>query len=219
MKKSIKATAKQFKELCESLEQKIQSGKTPTARELQSFRRLESELSRHVEGQIRIYLPSFPTAERYSGINRGTLHRYTKQGHLQRYENGFLKEDLDKLVEDRQQRDSMVNNSSRLYDQIQQATLRYRKMKTRREEIFVKQLQGEFLPVKDVEAVFVSRAYELSRSLLILSRRVSHKLATVTTRDYKEVINVVNAEVRRVMDAYSRPLDIGMQERRLHRRH
>ena len=196
---SIESKVKRFQRLCDEINDKIDANKRVTVKELRTFRQLESELSHSAKTSDKNVYTSYRAAEVYSGINRGTLHRYVQQGRLQRKDNGFLRSDLDRIVSERKNQGSRYT----IYDEIKNEELKYRKWKAIREELIVKQLQESSIPVENMKIAFEARAYELSRSLLFLSRMVSHKIAAKTSNEYKFVSNIIDEEVRQFMDAYS----------------
>ncbi|MEW6440727.1 MAG: hypothetical protein AB1640_07280 [bacterium] len=69
-----------------------------------------------------------------------------------------------------------------------------------------RQREGELLPRTEIEKGHVDRILELKRSLFLLSRRIGHRVAVGSEQKLKDVVAVVDAEVRLFLEAYSRPL-------------
>lgn len=86
--------------------------------------------------------------------------------------------------------------------------MRYRAARNKREEFIIRQLEGQLLSKEEVERAFTARAYELARSLLLLSRRVAHRVAAAYEKQTKEVVTIIDEEAFHFLNGYSRPADI-----------
>ena len=70
------------------------------------------------------------------------------------------------------------------------------------------QLEKKLIPVDEIEQAFTERAFELSRRLLLMSRRVGQRIAGRAKKVYTEVVEIIDDEVRQAMNDYARPIKI-----------
>lgn len=82
----------------------------------------------------------------------------------------------------------------------------YRKERALITQMTREQMEKKLVAVEAVEAGFSDRAYELSRRLLLMSRRIGQRLAGKSKRLYNEVCDVIDVEVRSAMNDYARPM-------------
>ena len=76
------------------------------------------------------------------------------------------------------------------------------------------QLEKKLGPIDVFEREFTERAYELTRRLMLLSRRISHKVAGKSKRALKDVSTVIDDEVHAMLEEYSRPITVEYEPRR-----
>jgi len=84
----------------------------------------------------------------------------------------------------------------------------YRKERARMARLDRRARQGSLLPRTEVEKAFADRAFEFARGILHLSRRVAHKVAEKGTKPLREVEKILDSEARRLLDEYSRPIEV-----------
>ena len=70
------------------------------------------------------------------------------------------------------------------------------------------QLEKQLIPVDEIEQAFTERAFELSRRLLLMSRRVGQRISGRAKKVYNEVVEIIDDEVRQAMNDYARPIKI-----------
>lgn len=70
------------------------------------------------------------------------------------------------------------------------------------------QLEKKLVPVEEVTTAFTERCFELTRRMLLLSRRVAHRVAAASKQVQKKVVDIIDEEVRQAMDEYARPIDM-----------
>jgi len=179
---------------------RIAGGEILKPSEYRTLNKLEVELKR---GHDDEYL-NYDGAAEFLGCSKRTLHLRIKKGEIKQEADGtFKKSHLQeiKMLYLPKQQDGK--------EELRQAELRYRHWKALREELIVQQLQGKLVSIEEVERQFALRAYELTRGLMFLSRRVGHSLAGKSKKKLKECIDCVDKEVHELMTRYSRNMAIG----------
>ena len=83
---------------------------------------------------------------------------------------------------------------------------KWRKERAHIAEIQRKELEGRLIPVETVEEQFTARAYEFSRSLMLMPRRIASRLAIKSKKPLQEVMEIVEQEARRILENYSRAM-------------
>jgi len=194
----------------QGLVKKAASGHELNASELKEFRKLENEISSHLNGKAQQGPGIFKTLQEaadYAGVTKRTIsYHINKSKKIALEPDGTIKQEtVDAWLKagGGKHKKKIITT----HEKTEKANYRYRVAKAEREELIVDQLRKKLIPVDDVERAFENRAYELARSLLVLSRRIGHKVAAKGSQDYKAVVAIIDKEVHRLMDAYSRGLD------------
>ncbi|MCE5335581.1 MAG: hypothetical protein LLG06_13435 [Desulfobacteraceae bacterium] len=83
----------------------------------------------------------------------------------------------------------------------------------RKERVLISRIEREQLerrlgPVEEWGRALTDRAFELSRRLLLMSRRIAHRIAAVSQKTQQEVTAIVDDEIRQAMNDYARPIDL-----------
>lgn len=87
-------------------------------------------------------------------------------------------------------------------------TFRLKTAKAELAEMERDEMKGKLIRRCDVERGFTERAYEFSRGLLMLKRRVSSKIAEKSKLMLREVEEILDAEARELLEQYTRPLNV-----------
>lgn len=210
------ADIKQF----QTLLTKIQSGKNLTATESKKYDKLKVKLKKHVgidededdetvgNGRPPNKISVMNDAADYCGFSVRTLKYHIGRGNIKQNPDGsFDRAILDKFLQQHKGRKKVTaDQDPESGDGIYNAEYRYRLARAEREELIVRQLKGELIPVEEVEQMFTDRAYEHARRLLMLSRRIAHKVSDKSKKTLKEVAAIIDKEVYDIMDGYTRPM-------------
>jgi len=92
-------------------------------------------------------------------------------------------------------------------DEAQRWLTEFRKERAKITALERKQREGSLIPIKEVERAFTARCYEFSRTLLLMPRRISHRLAAKSKKRLREVEAILDDEVRQYLASYSRPIE------------
>jgi hypothetical protein len=84
----------------------------------------------------------------------------------------------------------------------------WRKHRAAITKIELKRMEGSIILKTDVENMFTQRAFEFSRRLKILSRRVGQEVAGKCEKKYQDVVAVIDAEAFDMMREYARMITI-----------
>lgn len=84
----------------------------------------------------------------------------------------------------------------------------YRRVRVEISRRELDQLDKKLGPVDLWGAALTDRAFELTRRLLLFSRRVAHRVAATSKKTQKEVVAIIDDEIRQVMNDYARPIDL-----------
>lgn len=192
------------------LKQKAESGKVLSVKELASFSKLEKELAGELGSQV---FEDIKELEKYTGYARQTIYDAVGKGELIRQtDKTFLQDDVDVWLSAKGRKPkqlgletvtSDVDNGDR-----EKAETDYRKYRAEREQLLVEKMRGEMLPKEEVERQWVNRAIEFRTTLLLLSRRVSHKIASETGVDIKVVDEILDKEAVEILKSLTRPLEL-----------
>lgn len=193
---------------------RVAKGEQLSVAELKEFRKLEGDLNKFREqpdapADAPEIFGTMQEVADYAEVTKRTIsYHVNKSKKIKMEPDGtFQRKNVDKWLEGGGGQHTKRNKKT-THEKIKQEELKYRKWKAKREELIVKQLQESLVPVDDMISAFEARAYELARSLIVMSRRIGHRVASEGSKEYKAVLVVIDEEVRRMMDSYSRPLDI-----------
>ena len=194
--------------LYQSLLDRLTKGKTLKPSELKEFRRLETELESEKPSERDPRVPSsldnVEAAAEYAGVSIRTIRYHVTRGNLKKEPEGYFnRTEIDRWIEERKIKDG----KSKIGNEGIRADIRFRLARARREEFIVKQLKGDLIPARTIEAQFALRAYEFSRGLDTFIKRVMHKLAIKAKKPLGDVRKILEEEVRIMLDNYSRALD------------
>jgi len=192
--------------LYQDLLARISNGETLRPTELNTLERLEKELAQgRPETDLPEVLSSYDEAAEYCGFSKRTLSYHIGKGNIKQNAQGtFDRKELDRYLSTRGRKSRTPTNVT---EEIQKAELRYRKSRAAREEIIVKQLKAQLISNEEIQRQFTARAYELTRGLLVLSRRIAHKVAAKSKKKFKDVTAIIDQEVYDLLDRYSRPIE------------
>ncbi len=207
----------------EALREKAASGKILTATELNALARLEADLEDMAAGDL-VFQSAEEVAE-YSGYSKRTVWDAVKKGLLIRQDDKtYLQEDVDawlaargrKPVAGKNRNNGKTGEKETKTKNPEQACLwdradeeaRYRHYRATREKLIVERMQGELIPRDEVQRQFVARAHEYKTSMLLLSRRIAHTIAARTGMDSRDVAAIIDDEVRQLLTAISRPVEL-----------
>jgi hypothetical protein len=168
------ARVRQFKNLLE----KIRNGRASTS-DMKAFSELERQLSQ--EDEDRPSAPpaklTGPEAQEYLGISRRMLSYHTTKGNLKaNADNTYDRAELDRWAEKyrRTSKRPMPSNGNdtpqTMGEAKDQADLRYKLARARREELVTSQLEGNLYPKEDVEAALRELVTTTRKALLMLPR-------------------------------------------------
>lgn len=143
-------------------------------------------------------------AARYLGISPSIVTRAVTAGHLTPNADGtFDRDAVDKWGATLDKRVRCNDNR----DAIQAAELDYRQARAEKERLIADQLKGILVNRNTVEKQFASRAEELQRNLMVLSRRIAAQLAGKCQKTLVEVVETIDREVNLLLASYTRQLD------------
>ena len=203
-----------LKKQLDTLRKKVADGEVLSAKELRSYARLEADLADAKQEDV-VFRSSADVAE-YSGYAKRTVRDAVSKGHLPRQpDKTYLQSDVDTWLAARGKKpkkcssdgDSKTSGQQELWDRSKEEA-NYRHWRAVREKLLVKSLQGELLPRDEVYRLFVTRAHEYKTSLLLLSRRIGHKIAAESGMESTEVNKIIDAEVVDLLSQMARPFDI-----------
>lgn len=201
---------------------KVASGKALTASEISAMARFEKELK--ASGlDMPTYLDTIEDVEAYTGYKNRTIYAAIKKGELPRLaDNRFLLTAVDEWLARKGKRpqvrlaggdqDGETGDKQAEEDagdtkyNARTEESRYRHFRARREEIIVRRLQGELISREDVYREWVSRVHEFRTSILLLNRRVSHKLAEIANIETKQIDDILDAEAKTLLKTLSRKM-------------
>jgi len=203
---------------------KVASGKTLSANEISAMTRFEKEL---VGSGLDMptYLDTIEEVEVYTGYKARTIYAAIKSGDLPRLsDNRFLVEAVDAFLtkkgkrpqirlEDGEQAGSDDDDGGDAGETQYKASneeAKYRHFRAKREEIIVLRLKGELIDREEVNRAFVNRIHEFRTSLLLLNRRVSHKIAEISGIESRQVDEILDAEVKYLLKTLSRKVVINV---------
>jgi len=198
----LKASGMAKHKLLADLVSRVAAGEVLKGTEYGILTRLENELMRAEPGEEKVL---FEGACVILGCSKRTLHMRMKRGEIIQQPDGtFRKSELEAYKEKH-----LALKQGIVGEDLRKAELRYRQWKAEREELIVKQMKGQLIPIEEVERQFTLRAYELTRGLLFLSRRIAHDLAGSSKKKLKDCIEKIDGEVYLLLDRYSRAMAIG----------
>lgn len=202
---------------------KVESGKTLSATEISAMTRFEKELV-GAGLDMPTYLDTIEEVEAYTGYKPRTIYAAIKSGELPRLsDNRFLVEAVDaflakkgkrpqvRLADGDQESEADVEDGDSFAGQKFNARTeesKYRHFRARREEIIVRRLMGELIEREEVNRAFVNRVHEFRTSILLLNRRVSHKIAEISGIESRLVDEILDAEAKSLLKTMSRKVVI-----------
>ena len=84
----------------------------------------------------------------------------------------------------------------------------FRKERTLITRLERERLEGRLISVEEVERKFTNRCYEFRNTLLLLPRRVAHRIAAKSKKQLREVEAILDEEVRTYLMNYARPIEL-----------
>jgi hypothetical protein len=85
---------------------------------------------------------------------------------------------------------------------------RLKKIKGDIAQLQLNELRGKLIRKSDAERAFTDRAYEISRGIMDMGRKLSRKIATKMGVPAKPIQDIFDAEARELLEEYSRPLQV-----------
>jgi hypothetical protein len=201
---------------------KVESGRALSATEISAMTRFEKELVGSGL-DLPVYLDTIEEVEAYTGYKARTIYAAIKSGELPRLsDNRFLVEAVDAFLMKKGKRPQV-----RLADDDQGESAgdepgpdgetqykasneeaKYRHFRAKREEIIVLRLKGELIERQAANRAFIDRIHEFRTSLLLLNRRVSHKIAEISGIESRLVDEILDAEAKSLLKTLSRKVII-----------
>lgn len=207
----------------EALLTRAKNGESLKPAELKQMERFEAELRERSASELPVLL-SLDEATAYSGYaGHRTIYEAVKNRELARLSDGsfdrteierWLAEDKKRQPNEKKLRELLGSQGGAEEDEEKPEfdsaaeEARYRHFRAKKEEIAVRRLRGELIEIAAVNEAFRSRVYEVKSGLLLLKRRVAHKLAEVCAVEIREVEKLLDAEVDGLLTAFSRKVEI-----------
>ena len=139
-------------------------------------------------------------------VNPSTISRWAKHDQCPR--NADSTYNLREVIRWALERASCESAGTCDSTEAQKWLTEFRKERAKISKLERLRIEGSLLRKGEVIRQFTARAYELARSLLMLNRRVSHKLAAASGCLPVECEKILEPEIRQMMERYSRPMDI-----------
>jgi predicted DNA-binding transcriptional regulator AlpA len=200
---------------------KVEGGQSLTPTEITSMTRFEAELA--AAGlDVPDNFVAIAQVEHYTGYKSRTIYNAVKSGDLfRKSDNSFARADIDawlrvkgrqpnigkNLVDELQDEDDENSSADQKFSSKNEEA-KFRHFRARREQILVQQLEGQLLPRQLVEEQQISRAHEFKTAILLLSRRVAHRIAAVAGVDTRLVTEIMDEEGKQLLSALCRKIDL-----------
>jgi hypothetical protein len=132
-------------------------------------------------------------ASLFLGVSVRTIHNIVLRGQLRQMPDGrFAKKDLDDYLKTKKRNDTSLKSLLEL--QIKQT-------KAKREELLLKQLTGEVVPIKSVYAVWGGRLSEVVAALWALPNSLPPILEG---KNEQEIRDIINQEMKLILQRHAR---------------
>jgi len=200
------------KQAYELLVAKVRQGRSLTPSELSSMARLEAELVDSGLDTPESFASVKEVAE-FSGYSVRTVYAAVQAGELRRLsDESFDFIDVSSWLEGKKRRpvaaaaaeDAGVEELPEGEYRSKDEEAKYRHFRARREEIIVRKLLHELVPIAEVNRQNVRRVHEFKTSLLLLSRSIDYKIAAAVGVESALVREIVDAEVLELLRSLSR---------------
>lgn len=203
------------------LVKKVKGGSSLTPTELTTMMRFEEELKQSGQQMLPDAFTAMDKMEQYTGYKARTIYKAVEDGKLVRLSDGsFDRDDVDSWLRSKgkdpqplvntpileQDLDDLDDKAPSFNSKTEEA--KFRHFRAREKELLVKRLEGELLPRDVILAQQVTRAHEFKTSLLLLGRRVSHKIAAVAGIESKVVDTILDEEVKLLLASLCRKVEL-----------
>ena len=135
-------------------------------------------------------------------VNPSTVSKWVKQGFPRNTDGSFSLRECIQWALDRIESERPSEGNT----EAQRWLTEFRKERAKITALERNQREGSLISKVEVERQFTARCYEFSRTLLLMPRRISHRLAAKSKKQLREVEAILDDEVRRYLASYSRPI-------------
>jgi len=175
---------------------RIGQGERLKPSELKHFHLVEQKLENVAEEEkladvksSKKIIMSFADAAKYCGVSTRTIHYHITKGTISQNDDGTFDSDvLDAYMETRGRKNRSVDGQPSTA--IERADLRIKLARARREEMLVRQIQGELFSRKDVAKKWAERLLMIKSGLDNFSNRLPQILAGKSVDEIKTILKL-----------------------------
>jgi len=202
LKRVLEAGERAKVKLYNDLLRRIAQGETLSPTQLRVFSVLGQEIEQIADGDRSKKprrLGSFDDAAKYCGFSKRSLSWHVSRGNITQNADGtFDVSELDRFLEERGRKKQKKTVD---YEAKKEAAdLRWRLARARREEILIKQMEGELIHIEEIEKKWAQRVAAVCAMMELLAARLPGLLAGKSRR---EMAKIIENEVWNIRDAYA----------------